>query len=208
MERMRCLRDILDELPAIPEDQEVISAWEREHEEREQRERAEGQSMSVIQSNQSSTPVRRDIFIVHGHDEGAKHAVKRFCDTILTEGESKILDEIASRGRTLIEKFEQEAATARFAIVVFTPDDLGAAKTEAGDPHERARQNVIFELGYFVGQLGRGNVCLLYKRPAEIPNDFQGVGFVEMDNNQGWHNKLLRELKAANVPISVERLIG
>jgi len=144
----------------------------------------------------------KDIFIVHGHDDGATHAVKRFCDKILVEGVAKILAEQPQRGRTMIEKFEQESGTARYAIVTYTPDDVGAAKTDPDNERDRARQNVIFELGYFVGKLGRGNVCLLYKRPAEIPSDFQGVGYVELDNHEGWHNRLIRELQAANVPVT------
>ncbi|MGI8858105.1 MAG: TIR domain-containing protein [Thermomicrobiales bacterium] len=155
MQRMRCLSDILNELPTIPEDVDVIRAWEQMHEEREQQEGTASQPKTAIQSDHAVVSGREDVFIVHGHDEGAKHAVKRFCDAVLTEGEGKILDEQPNSGRTLIEKFEQESATARYAIVLFTPDDLGAAKADANNPQERARQNVIFELGYFVGKLGR-----------------------------------------------------
>ena len=69
-----------------------------------------------------------------------------------------------------MEKFEENAKRADIAFALLTPDDFA---TEEGSG--RARQNVIFELGFFVGKLGRKNVCALYEDGVEIPSDFQGV---------------------------------
>jgi Predicted nucleotide-binding protein containing TIR-like domain len=101
-------------------------------------------------------PPARKIFIVHGHDDGPKYAVTRFVERLGFE--AIILHEQASQGRTVIEKIEAHADVG-FAIVLLTPDDFGGAKGE--EPKSRARQNVILELGFFVGKLTRSRVCAL-----------------------------------------------
>lgn len=67
-----------------------------------------------------------------------------------------------------------------------------------GGTHEpRARQNVLLELGFFIGHLGRDKVCALKKGAVEIPSDFAGVVWESMDDNNGWKQSLCRELEAA-----------
>ena len=92
-------------------------------------------------------PAARKIFIVHGHDEGAREAVARYVEKL--KFEPIILHEQASRGRTVIEKIEAHSDVG-FAVVLLTPDDFGGEKGE--QPKDRARQNVVLELGYFVGE--------------------------------------------------------
>jgi len=75
--------------------------------------------------------------------------------------EPVILHEQANRGMTVVEKL-QANANVGFAVVLLTPDDEGKSSTE-GQLKPRARQNVILELGYFVGLLGRDRVCALRK---------------------------------------------
>jgi predicted nucleotide-binding protein len=92
-----------------------------------------------------------------------------------------------------------------FAVVLLTPDDLGgpaSAPTQAA----RARQNVIFELGYFVGKLGRGRACLLRKEKVEIPSDLYGVIYTDMDEADGWKLKLVKELKAAGLDFDANKV--
>src|SRR6516165_635262 len=90
---------------------------------------------------------RAKVFVVHGHDEGAREGVARFLEKIgLT---AIVLAEQPNRGRTIIEKFVDCAREVGFAVVVLTPDDLGGVATDEAQK-SRARQNVIFELGYFV----------------------------------------------------------
>jgi predicted nucleotide-binding protein len=133
------------------------------------------------------------VFVVHGHDDGAKHTVARYLERLGLH--PVILHEQPNGGRTIIEKFEAYADVA-FAVVLLTPDDRGGP---AGTPRDgqmlRARQNVILELGYFLGRLGRERVCALYKEGTEIPSDFQGVLFVLMDAPGAWRLLLGRELK-------------
>ena len=144
----------------------------------------------------------RQIFVVHGHDEAAKEAVARFLERL--DLKPIILHEQPNQGRTVIEKFEGSAAV-DFAVVLLTPDDLGNRADGSDTPKARARQNVIFELGYFVGRLGRSRVCALHKGGVEILSDYNGVIYVSMDDPQGWKLLLAREIKAAGIDVDLNR---
>lgn len=152
-----------------------------------------------------SASLRNSVFIVHGHDDGAKQAVARMIERLGLD--AIILDEQPQAGRTIIEKFEEHAGEVGFAIVLLTPDDVGGTKAGGVENLKpRARQNVIFELGFFVGRLGRGKVCSLYKQEVEIPSDYDGVGYVEMDVNGGWQLKVAKELQSAELPVDLNNL--
>lgn len=138
----------------------------------------------------------RRLFLVHGHDEATKEAVARYLEKI---GLSPvILHEQANQGRTIIEKFEGHAAV-DFAVVLLTPDDVGHPIGAPDKARSRTRQNVLFELGYFIGRLGRARVCALYKGDVEILSDYQGVIYIPMDDAGAWRLLLARELKAAGI---------
>lgn len=146
-------------------------------------------------------PLSNKIFIVHGHDEGAREAVARF---LLQIGfEPIILHEQANRGRTVIEKVVAHGDVS-FAVVLLTPDDEGCAKGGTLEP--RPRQNVLLELGYFIGRLGRENVCALKRGTVEIPSDFAGVVWETMDTD-GWKSALGRELQAAGHTIDWNKVM-
>lgn len=134
----------------------------------------------------------RRVFIVHGHDDGAREAVARFLEKIGFE--AIILHEQANQGRTVIEKIEAHGDV-HFAVVLLTPDDTGCVK--GGELEPRARQNVLLELGYFIGRLGRDKMCALKRGEVNIPSDFAGVVWEAMDAGGGWKQNLSRELKAA-----------
>ena len=145
------------------------------------------------------------VFIVHGHDEAAKHAVARFIERLGLE--ATILDEQFSEGLTIIEKFEKHAKSADFAIVLMTPDDVGAPIQKKNELKLRARQNVIFELGYFFHALGRKCVCALYKEGVELPSDIYGVVYVLMDEFDAWQLTLAREMKQAGLAVDANKLL-
>ena len=115
---------------------------------------------------------------------------------------------------TVIEKLERHTDVA-YAVVLLTPDDVGApedelSRIEQGELtglNQRARQNVIFELGYFLAKLTRERVCALYKLGVEIPSDYQGVLYTEMDPQGAWRMKLARELEAAELDIDLNKAI-
>jgi len=85
------------------------------------------------------------VFVVHGHDGAPKAEVAKYIEKLGFE--AIILHERPNKGRALITNFREEVAGVGFAVVLITPDDLGKAK-EAGDLKPRARQNVVFELGF------------------------------------------------------------
>lgn len=143
------------------------------------------------------------VFVVHGHDEAAKEIVARFLERL--ELQAVILHEQASRGRTVMEKLEGYSDV-DFAVVLLTPDDLGSAKSETASLRPRARQNVVLELGYFIGLLGREHVCALHKGGLELPSDFGGVVYVSMDDGS-WKLLLARELIAAGFTIDMNRTV-
>ena len=145
------------------------------------------------------------VFTVHGHDEVAKYAVARFIERL--DLEAIILDEQSGGLQAIIDKFEEQAADIVFAIILLTPDDVGAAKAEKDVLQPRARQNVILELGYFIAKLERNQICLLYKEGVELPSDIRGLVYVLMDDHDGWQLKLAREMKYANLPIDANKLL-
>lgn len=145
----------------------------------------------------------RRVFVVHGHDDGAREAVARFLERL--DFEAIILHERASRGCTVIEKVENHGDVG-FAVVLLTPDDVGCVK--GGEAQPRARQNVLLELGYFIGRLGRDRVCALKRGDLEIPSDFGGVVYDSFDAGGGWKQALGRELQAAGFVIDWNKVMG
>lgn len=149
-------------------------------------------------------PSSRRVFVVHGHDDGTKEAVARFLGKL--DLEPVILHEQPNRGRTVIEKFEDYADVA-FAVVLFTPDDIGHAAGKEADAKPRARQNVVLELGFFMAALGRAHVCVLYKGGVEIPSDYSGVLYEELDGKGMWRFRLAAEIKAAGIEVDLNKAV-
>lgn len=143
------------------------------------------------------------VFVVHGHDNALKQEVARIIEK---QGlEAVILSEQANGGKTIIEKIEENSDVGA-AICLFTGDDYGRAKgTEAEENKLRARQNVVFEAGYFMGKLGRGNVILIASPDIEIPSDLQGVVYTNKDM---WQTDVLRELKAIGYNVDFNKLFA
>lgn len=159
-----------------------------------------GQEITVaVPKNRS-----RRVFIVHGHDEGSREAVARFLSNV--DLEPLILFEQASGGKTIIEKIEANQDVG-FAVVLMTADDEGGVRG-SGTYAPRARQNVLLELGFFMGKLGRSRVFALVKDDIEIPSDFAGVVWGRLDANQGWKQTLAKELEEAGYPINWKKAVG
>src|SRR3984885_2141863 len=131
-----------------------------------------------VTSGKSETPRGDAVFIVHGH-AGPEYEVY----SVLRElgADAIILKEQPHGGSpTLAEKLEREAAKCGYAVVLFTPDDEGRAKTEK-ELKPRARENVVVELGFFIGKLGRGHVTILHDPSVDIPSDFRCVAYYPFD---------------------------
>lgn len=147
-------------------------------------------------------PPSNKVFIVHGHDDGVREAVARFVEKLGLE--AIILHERPNKGRTIITKFREETEGVGFAVVLMTPDDVGGALGESTRP--RARQNVVFELGFFIGALGPSRVAALVKGDVEHPSDFDGVVYISFDNGD-WRMQLGRELHAADFAIDWNKVM-
>lgn len=151
--------------------------------------------------------VSREVFLVHGHDENMKQTVARTLDKL--DFVPIILHEKPNQGRTIIEKF-QEFANVSFAVVLISGDDLGYSASDGRESaRPRARQNVILELGYFLGLLGRERVVALFRETEnlEMPSDYNGVIFLPCDEAGGWKVNLLKELVAAGFAVDANKLL-
>jgi predicted nucleotide-binding protein len=118
------------------------------------------------------------VFIVHGHDELSKTSL----EVLLREFglEPVVLHRQADEGLTVIEKFEKHSDVG-YAFIVLTPDEIAYLKADdvkddaQRKKEKRARPNVIFEFGYFVGKLGRSRVCCLHTGDVSLPSDVNGM---------------------------------
>jgi len=144
------------------------------------------------------------VFIVHGSNDAAKETVARFLERLNLD--VTILHELPDKGRTVIEKFEANASVG-YAVVLLTADDVGATRTSPTDLQPRARQNVLLELGYFLGTLGRTHVCALREEGVEIPSDRSGVLYVPFDPAGAWKLRLATEIKAAGIEVDLNRVM-
>lgn len=138
------------------------------------------------------------VFIVHGHDGEMREAIARIIEN---QGiHPIILSDEVNAGATIIEKIEKHSNVGA-AICIFSPDDLGRSKKEATE-HNRARQNVVLETGYFMGKLGRERVIILSNGDLEFPSDLQGIVYTGSE----WKFKLLKELRKIGYEVDLNKL--
>lgn len=162
--------------------------------------------MNSTMTNQSLSDVPPDppgnetnIFIVHGHDDASKNELSSFLYNIGLR--PIILHEQPKEGRAIIEQFEKYAAIANYAFVLLTPDDIGGKSRR--DLKPRARQNVILEMGYFMGKLGRSRVCCLLMRDLDPPSDIHGILFIKYKEKiQEIFYEIRKEIRKAGYKIN------
>ena len=148
-----------------------------------------------------------NIFLVHGHNEEMKQSTARFLEKF--DLKPIILHEQPNRGRTIIEKFT-DYANVDFAIILLSADDFAFEKTQNVESGKlRARQNVILELGFFLGKIGRENVIVLHEQVEnfEIPSDYQGVLYEPYDSRGNWKLSIAKELKESGYEINGDVLL-
>jgi predicted nucleotide-binding protein len=184
---INALRSFHDLLEFIPEDPRIAKA--------------------VTVSESQPTQNSKRVFVVHGHDNEAKQTVARFLEKLGLQ--PIILHNQSNRGQTIIEKFE-EYSDVRFAVVLITPDDIGASTEDFGSKGDaalrpRARQNVVFEHGFLVAKLGCGNVCALVKGNVEILSDVQSILYARIDRSD-WGMELVKEMRAAGLDIDLNKV--
>lgn len=154
--------------------------------------------------NMIKTEVNKKVFIVHGHDDAMRLDVTRFIEHLNLK--PIILSEQPNNGQTIIEKFESNSDVG-YAIILLSPCDKGWSK-DSEQPKPRARQNVIMELGFFIGKLGRANVCALKNGDIELPSDVLGVSYIDYSSKDGgWKMNVAKELKESGYDIDMNLLI-
>lgn len=159
----------------------------------------------IEQPQKTKSMSNAKIFVVHGRDDAMKTDVARLVERLGLD--AVILHEQPNAGRTLLAKFMEVASDAAFAIVLMSPDDVGGLKdTEHFNP--RARQNVVFELGFFLAKLGSAKVCALVAGEVEKPSDFEAVTYVAYGPQTNWKTELARELHHAGIHFDAAKLLN
>jgi len=158
----------------------------------------------ITASSRNEETGEREIrsFIVHGHDHKSLYELKDYLQNTLKLSEPVILRQMPGLGKTLIEKFQREAEAVELVFVLLTPDDRVADPSDPDAQKRRARQNVILELGFFLGKLGRGNgkILLLHKGSVEIPSDIIGIEYIDITNGiESAGESIRRELRGAGI---------
>ena len=94
--------------------------------------------------------------------------------TIWTEGFFEL-------GRATLETLVNSIERFDFAIIVLTPDDLILSKNASS---MRPRDNVMFELGLFMGRLGRSRTFMISdsQKTMKLPSDLAGVTIATYDS--------------------------
>lgn len=151
----------------------------------------------------ANTKNKKNVFIVHGHNEEIKEKVARTLEKLKLN--PVILHEQSDEGLTVIEKFEKHS-NVDFAIILLTYDDYGNVKSNE-EKNKRARQNVILELGYFIGKLGRSKVMPLYEKGVELPSDISGVLYTIIDDSENWKFRLVKELKVSGYSVDANDIL-
>ncbi len=159
------------------------------------------------ESENTSPVISNKVFIVHGHDSELKNDVERFVHEIGLQ--PIVLHRQIDAGATIIEKIEKHSDVG-YAFILLTPDEIAYTKDQEllndadRKKESRARPNVIFEFGYFVGRLGRNRVCCLHKGDVVIPSDLAGLVYKKIESSiESQAYSIIRELKAAGYKIQV-----
>ena len=151
------------------------------------------------------------VFVVHGRAEVPRLEVENLIRRATKVEPIVLADQIGGGAVTLIEKLEEHLGTgspAAFAVIIMTGDDLGRLDEDGEQERPRARQNVVLELGYAMGTLGRRKVAILHEEGLELPSDITGVAYYPLDAPGAWKSRILGELKAAGIAVDADALLG
>lgn len=197
--------DIIEAMTVAEFSKESIGEVEKAFEKHKKLKLPEKEVIKSTSSKRTSNTKKnkKDIFIVHGHNEELKEKVARTIEKLKLN--PVILHEQSNEGQTVIEKFEKHS-NVNFAVILLTYDDYGNVKSD-NNHNKRARQNVILELGYFIAKIGRENVMPLYEKGVELPSDISGVLYTLIDESENWKFRLVKELKSAGFKVDANDII-
>ena len=165
-----------------------------------------------VSSNLSATSVSsnlsRRIIVVSGSDIEMKQALTGALSKLLLT--PLVLCEEPTQGKKIVENFSKDYADVGFALVLLSPDDFAYDKNEVATKRKlRPRQDVVFELGFLLGKLGKGNVLVFFRECAnfEIPTDFEGVKVTAFDDRDSWKLALIRELSNIGLVVDGDKIL-
>jgi predicted nucleotide-binding protein len=168
----------------------------------------ENKKLSNQSASSASVNLSRRIFVVSGTDDEMKQ--------VLTGALTKlslvplVMCEEPSQGKKIIEYFSRDYADVRFAVVLLSPDDFAYAKNkEATSRKLRPQQDVVFELGFLLGKLGKNKVLIFFRECSnfEIPTDFEGIKVTAFDDRDSWKLALIRELTNNGLAIDGDKIL-
>jgi predicted nucleotide-binding protein len=167
-------------------------------------------TQKAVTPNQPAKPVLgvgRRVFVVCGTDSEMKKAV--------TDALTKlrlvpvVMCEEPSQGRKIVERFA-DYADVGFAVVLLSPDDFAYSAEESPSKRKlRPRQDVVFELGFLLGKLGKDKVLVFYREHENFgsPTEFEGLKVVAFDNRDSWKLALIRELTNCGYSVEADRIL-
>jgi predicted nucleotide-binding protein len=162
--------------------------------------------LNIIPMKSTSIADSRDVYIVHGYNEQMKSVVVRAIEQLKLA--SVILHEHPDKGKNIFQKFT-DYPNPIYVIVLLSADEVAYEKDHSPETAQyRATQNVILELGYFIGKIGRERVLVLHETVSnfEIPTDYRGIPFVPFDKVGGWISELVKNLTALGIYIDENSL--
>jgi predicted nucleotide-binding protein len=152
----------------------------------------------------------REVLLARGRDEHWAQAVAHLLEQSGSH-ELTILDQRGTQRAALLEGAEERLAGRRYAVVLLTADDIGGPREDsAEEPYfaPRARQQVVFEMGFLAAALTPARVCVLYEEGVELPCELDGIAHVRLDLAGTWQPKLLMKLRRAGFDYDLNRLVS
>jgi predicted nucleotide-binding protein len=169
---------------------------------------AAGEELSAERASAPSPAPARQVLLAHGRNKRWLEAVARLLEHAGTHEVTILNERIGERGE-LAEQFGEHAPGSRYAVVLLTADDIGAARVDSEDePYysPRAHQAVVFEMGFLVAALEPGRVCVLYEEGVQLPCEMQDITYVRLDMAGTWQPKLLLQLRRAGFDYDLNKL--
>lgn len=143
-------------------------------------------------SHMSNTSQECSVFLCFGRDEAAYSKLHACCHALRVN--PVVLRREVSAGETYFNKFKSFDHIDA-AICLLTADDIGRLSSDQEiDNEKRARQNVIWELGFFAGKLGASRVVLLTEDGVIVPSNLDGVHRITFDKFNGWRPRVATQL--------------
>lgn len=143
---------------------------------------ADGASPGVFKIQYPSLK-QKSILIIHGHDELALLQLREFFMENYPLLDVRVMQQRQNGAMSMAEKFEMTSEGVSVAIALMTPDDVAYAVKNPETVIDRARQNVVMEIGWAWARLGREQMLLFAKNGVEVPSDFSGIEVLEYSDS-------------------------